>query len=98
FGAALLPLASDRARWSWSSELQSAMAPSPVEAKPRKKPVKAARKKAPQPSITAPIDSFRPPLQLGAKHVARDGSLLASYDGVAVSARGDLVSVLWKMP
>jgi serine/threonine-protein kinase len=97
FGAALLPMATDRARWSWSSELQSPMAAAPVESKPRKG-TKAARRKPINPSITATIDSARPPIQLGNKHVARDGSWIASYDGIALASRGDLVTVLWKAP
>jgi serine/threonine protein kinase len=97
FGAALLPMASDRARWSWSSELQSPMPAAPVESGPRKI-ASGVRRKAPNAAVTATIDSARPSVRLGSKQVTGDGSWLASYDGVAVAVRGDVASVLWKAP
>ncbi len=97
FGAALLPMASDRARWSWSSELQSPMPAAPVERGPRKV-ASAARRKSPSAAVTATIDSARPPVRFGARQVAGDGSSIAAYDGVALSVRGDLAVVLCKAP
>jgi serine/threonine protein kinase len=101
FGAALLPMASDRARSSWSTELER---PSPEirnDSEIRKRPARPARpagKTVVAPAVTETVDSLRVvPPRVAASPEGRDTNV-RSYDGVAFASRGDTVSILWKAP
>jgi hypothetical protein len=94
FGAALLPLASEHALRSYGAELSEAShaaADSRVRTTLRcKKPHSAA--------VTDTVDSPRGPPVSEAKPSRAGKAVLRSYDGVAVSRRGDTAVVLWKAP
>jgi len=89
FGAALLPLASERSRYAWTPELVGA--PPTVETKPRR----GGKRKATASSLTATVESARPATPEASK---TNTSGVASYDGVASIIRGDTISILWKAP
>jgi|CZKU01.1.fsa_nt_gi serine/threonine protein kinase len=91
FGAALLPLASERARYAWTPELAGAAPSGPIEPKARK----GGKRKAGAASLTATVESARPATPAPSK---TNTSGVASYDGVASIIRGDTISILWKSP
>jgi hypothetical protein len=95
FGAALLPLASERARWSWSAEFlgpgSGAGSDSPLGKRTR-------RKKASAPAETPTVDSARAPVAVDVAPGNGADTAVRFYDGVALVGRGDTLSILWKAP
>ena len=94
FGAALLPLATDRARAAWSAEfLQSTAADSEIRRRRR-------TKKAAPPAVSETVDSVRVPPPLPTEGIApkRGAAAVQMYDGLAMSTRGDAIAILWKAP
>lgn len=94
FGAALLALASERARDSCSSELLEA----PQAAADSRVRKTLRRKTAVVAAVTDTVDSVRGPAVSAAQPPKTGSALLQSYDGVAVARRGDTALVLWKAP
>jgi serine/threonine protein kinase len=94
FGAALLPMGSDRSRWSWSPELLSASFEKAPDSGRRKRS-RATTAMAP---LTATIDSARPAEPPSSERGASEGPQVHAYDGVAIVPHGDMVSILWKAP
>jgi hypothetical protein len=90
FGAALLPLASESARYAWSPELTGPGARPAGRAKGRK-----TSKPKPQNALTATVESARPATPISAR---TNSSGVASYDGLATIVRGDTIVILWKAP
>jgi hypothetical protein len=90
FGAALLPMASESARYAWTPELTGPALKSPPRAKARKPP----KTQAPA-ALTATVESARPATPVSSR---TNTSGVASYDGVATTVRGDTAVVLWKAP
>jgi serine/threonine protein kinase len=93
FGAALLPLASERSQYAWGPELADPPPAATVETKARK-----AKRKAASTSLTATVESARPPQPPTPASSTTNASGLASYDGVATVTRGDTITILWKAP
>ncbi len=92
FGAALLPLATERARSAWTTEFQSSGAAAESGVRPRKRGRKA-------PAVTETIDSVRNPVLQSAVVPTKKGApAVQTYDGVAMATRGDTCSILWKAP
>jgi serine/threonine protein kinase len=94
FGAALLPMASDRSRWSWSPELLTSTFEAPPDSGRRKR----SRLTSANAAVTATIDSARPPPTPSSNRNPSQGPTVQAYDGVAMVARGDTISILWKSP
>jgi hypothetical protein len=94
FGAALLPLASERARGSYSVELSEA-SHGAADSRVRKT---LRRKKTVCAAVTDTVDSARGPAVAKAEPPKTGDTVLQSYDGVAVARRGDTAVVLWKAP
>ncbi len=94
FGAALLPLASEYARSSYGPELSEAPG-SAADSRVRKT---RQRKKAVRAAVTDTVDSARGPAVSEAKPPKTGKAVLQSYDGVAVSRRGDTAVILYKAP
>jgi hypothetical protein len=95
FGAALLPLASERARWAYGAELTggpSVAADSQVRKRVRRR-VRAVRE-----AVTDTVDSARSPAVAKAKPPKKGKAAVQSYDGVGLARRGDTVAILWKAP
>ena len=92
FGAALLPLASERARGSYGPELSEAPN-SAADSRVRKT---SRRKKTVGAAVTHTVDSPSGPAVSEAKPSKPGESFLQSYDGVALSRRGDTAVTLWK--
>src|SRR3984957_9000065 len=95
FGAALLPLASERARWSWTAEFLGPGSAAGSDSQVRKR---TRRKKASPPAETPTVDSARPPVPVGVAPGKEADTAVRAYDGVALVARGDTLSILWKAP
>jgi hypothetical protein len=95
FGAALLPLASERARWAYGAEL-SCVPSAGVESQVRKRVRR--RKKDACPAVTETVNSARAPVVAKAKPPKKGTAVVKSYDGVGVAQRGDIAVVLWKAP
>ena len=92
FGAALLPLATERARSAWTAEFQNSGAAADSQIRRRKRPRKP-------PAVTETVDSVRVPVLRSAVVATKKGaSAVQTYDGVALATRGDTCSILWKAP
>jgi hypothetical protein len=93
FGAALLPLATDRSRDTWSTEfLQSAAAESEVRRR-------RGRKKPALPAVSETVDSVRAPAQRIEGVAPKKGTpAVQMNDGLAMSTRSDTTVILWKAP
>jgi hypothetical protein len=92
-GAALLPMASARARASWTVEFQNT---STDDSEVRRR---RGRKKAPPPVSDETIDSARSPVLRSEVVPAQKGaSAVQLYDGLAFASRGDVTTILWKAP
>jgi Protein kinase domain len=95
FGAALLPLASERTRWAYEAELTNAAAAAGADSQVRKLP---EPKKAAGAAVTKTVDSARAPAAAGAQPPKKGKAALLTYDGVAMARRGDTATILWKAP
>jgi hypothetical protein len=95
FGAALLPLASERTRWAYGAELTNDPAAAAAESQVRELP---GPKKAAGAGVTKTVDSARTPAAAGAEPPKKGKAAVLVYDGVAMARRGDTVTILWKAP
>jgi serine/threonine protein kinase len=95
FGAALLPMASDRTRCSWSAEFLSPPGRPAAESQVRRR---AAHKKAAATPATETVDSARNPKPERAPSGENADASVQAFDGVAIATRGDTVAILWKAP
>ncbi len=99
FGAALLPMASDRARSSWSAEFLRPTAEVTGETgAPSRVRKSVRRKKAAISPETKTVDSAPAPSVKRAISRRRVEPSVRSYDGVGFAIRGDTVTILWKAP
>jgi hypothetical protein len=94
FGAALLPLASERARCCWSAEFTGPPAPA-ADSRVRKR---ARRTKTDAPAVTETVDSSPAPALPIVAAPKKGKATVLTYDGVALASRGDVVTILWKAP
>jgi hypothetical protein len=95
FGAALLPLASERARCCWSAEFTNPPSVVAADSHVRKR---TRGKKADPPAVTATVDSARAPALPEVTPPKKGKATVLAYDGVALATRGDVVTILWKAP
>jgi hypothetical protein len=95
FGAALLPLASERTRWAYGAELTNAPDTAAADSRVRKL---SGRKKAAGAAVTKTVESAHAPPAAGAKPPKRGKAAVLAYDGVAIATRGDTATILWKAP
>ncbi len=94
FGAALLPLASERARCCWGAEFTGPPAPA-ADSRVRKR---ARRTKTDAPAVTETVDSSPAPALPIPAAPKKGKATVLTYDGVALASRGDVVTILWKAP
>jgi hypothetical protein len=92
-GAALLPMASERACAAWTAEFQNLGA---ADSQVRRR---RSRKKTPASVSEETVDSARSPVLRSAVVPAQKGaSAVQVYDGLAFAQRGDVTTILWKAP
>jgi Protein kinase domain len=94
-GVALLPLASDRARWAYSAELTNGPGPAAADSAVRRR---TRRNKGGRAEATETVDSARAPTAARPGAPKKGSSSVLAYDGVAMARRGDTISILWKAP
>jgi serine/threonine protein kinase len=93
FGAALLPMATDRVRTAWTAEFQNSAA---ADSEVRRR---RGRKKAAPAAVSETVDSVRAPVLPTEVVPAKKGaSVVQMYDGLALATRGDVTTILWKAP